>query len=300
MPKKRCCVFTFVKNEKIFLPIWLKYYSRFFDKDDIYVLDHDTDDGSVQECSKHYGFKVIKLHHEHYDEIWRTGVVCQKQTELLQSYEYVLFTDADEIIIPNPGKYKDLKDYIIRCSEDCVVCAGHELIHIRQKEPPIDLNKPILNQRKYWYPNYCYDKPLLARKPLAWAYGFHNAVNMGGYRDKDLWLFHLHKMDFDTCWDKHKRISNYKWSDECIRQNLGFQLRINNMEDFRRFFDTRCPDYKELRIGRWWHFIRLSFLKAGIKSWILKKGSLCDWSEKGLNFVMITKIPRILIKNKIV
>ena len=33
---------TMVHNEPVFLPIWLRYYSRFFAPDDIYVLDNDT------------------------------------------------------------------------------------------------------------------------------------------------------------------------------------------------------------------------------------------------------------------
>ena len=301
MPKNKCCVFTFVKDEKIFLPIWLKYYSRFFDKDDIYVLDHDSNDGSVEECSKDYGFKVIKLHHEFYDDMWRRKIVCQKQAELLQSYEYVLYADADEIIIPNPRIYKDLKDYIIRCVADCVICTGYELIHIRQKEPPIDLNKSILKQRKYWYYNYFYCKPLLARKPLAWGYGFHSAVNMGDYKDGNLWLFHLHKLDFVLCWDKHKRILGYNWNDECIKRNLSFQLRINNLEDFNFFFDTRHPDMRKLKTIVWWYFpMVLNFVKSWIKARILRKGVAPTWYECSLNFPVITKIPKTLIKRNII
>ena len=36
-----------VYNEAVFLPIWLRYYSRFFAPDDIYVLDHESTDGST-------------------------------------------------------------------------------------------------------------------------------------------------------------------------------------------------------------------------------------------------------------
>src|SRR2546425_12855184 len=40
--RKRRAVLTMVHNEPVFLPIWLRYHSRFFGADDIYVLDHDT------------------------------------------------------------------------------------------------------------------------------------------------------------------------------------------------------------------------------------------------------------------
>src|SRR4029078_6916324 len=40
-------VLTIAQNESLFLPVWLGYYSRFFNPDDVYVLDHDSDDGST-------------------------------------------------------------------------------------------------------------------------------------------------------------------------------------------------------------------------------------------------------------
>ena len=41
--EKRRAVQTMVQNEAVFLPIWLRYYSRFFAPDDIYVFDHEID-----------------------------------------------------------------------------------------------------------------------------------------------------------------------------------------------------------------------------------------------------------------
>ena len=45
--RKRRAVVTMVHNESVFLPIWLRYYSRFFAPEDIYVLDNDSTDGST-------------------------------------------------------------------------------------------------------------------------------------------------------------------------------------------------------------------------------------------------------------
>ena len=101
MNKKLCCIFTFVRNENVFLPIWLKYYSRFFNGEDIYILDHSSDDGSIEECLKNYSFNVITIPFESYNDILRINIARDKQAELLDSYEYVLYADADEIVIPN-------------------------------------------------------------------------------------------------------------------------------------------------------------------------------------------------------
>ena len=45
--KKKCAVFTMVKNENYFLPIWLKHYKKFFSNEDIFILDHQSNDGSI-------------------------------------------------------------------------------------------------------------------------------------------------------------------------------------------------------------------------------------------------------------
>jgi hypothetical protein len=47
MTGRRCrAVVTMAHNEAVFLPIWWKYYARFFAPEDIYIIDHDTTDAS--------------------------------------------------------------------------------------------------------------------------------------------------------------------------------------------------------------------------------------------------------------
>ena len=53
-------------------------------------------------------------------------------------------------------------------------CLGYELLHMKDIEPPIRLDRPILDQRGYWYVNGAYDKPALATEPMSWTPGFHH------------------------------------------------------------------------------------------------------------------------------
>jgi hypothetical protein len=62
--KKKCAVFTIVQNENIFLPIWLKYYSKYFDPKDIYILNHDSNEESMRACCRYPGVNVVNLHHD--------------------------------------------------------------------------------------------------------------------------------------------------------------------------------------------------------------------------------------------
>ena len=53
---KDCAVFTIVKNEKLFLPIWIKHYKKFFDNYDIYILDHESNDDSTKNLGIYFLF----------------------------------------------------------------------------------------------------------------------------------------------------------------------------------------------------------------------------------------------------
>ena len=73
-------VFTMVYNEPVFLPIWLRYYSRFFAPDDIYVFDHQSTDGSTSGG----GFVRIPVTHDTVDHTWMVGTLQAHQHELRQ------------------------------------------------------------------------------------------------------------------------------------------------------------------------------------------------------------------------
>jgi hypothetical protein len=93
--KKKCAVFTMVKNENYFLPIWLKHYKRYFDNSDIYILDHQSNDGSTEELDVNVELVINELAFDHQ---WLVNTVQNFQVKLLEQYESVLFAEADELV----------------------------------------------------------------------------------------------------------------------------------------------------------------------------------------------------------
>jgi hypothetical protein len=235
--KKKCAIFVMVQDEKIFLPIWLKYYSRYIDGSDIYVFDHRTTDGSVEECARIFKFNIIKLDYPYsFDHPWFQFVARTMQAKLLKYYEYVIFTDIDEIILADINKYSGLDDYINILDMDYVRCFGYEVIHFKDKEKPFDSNKPVLEQRKYWYHNLYYDKTLISRKPLFWRIGFHTVTKIKSNMDNDLLLIHIHKLDFDMCWNKSFERSKLPWKKSEIFKRRGWQNRMTDFEEFKKYY----------------------------------------------------------------
>jgi len=224
-------VLTIVHDEAVFFPIWLRYYSRFFAPEDIYVLDHETADGSTEGG----GFVRIPVSHECVDMRWLRDTVQAQQHELIERYDVVLITDVDEIVAPDPTS-GTLGDYIDRFDKRFVNCVGYELLHQPDEEPPYDPTQPILQQRHYWFPNFAYSKPVLAREAMEWHLGFHARMDGEADFDESLHLIHLHRMDYDLCLDRHRLRHRMDWSERDLAKGRAYQNRITEIDDFRGWF----------------------------------------------------------------
>jgi Glycosyl transferase family 2 len=234
-PDRRRAVVTMVHNEPQFLPIWLAYYSRFFAPDDIYVLDNDTTDGSTQRD----GFVRIPVSHDRVDHTWMVRTIEDLQHELLERNDVVLVTDVDEIVTPTP-ELGTLGEYIDRFEDDYVNCAGYEILHLIDREGPYDPERPILDQRGYWFANDAYDKAALASLPMRWEPGFHKREGEefleGTHWDPDLRLIHLHRMDFDICRERHGVRKVRDWNRLDLDEGWAKYNRTTEEGEFGRWF----------------------------------------------------------------
>jgi hypothetical protein len=235
--RKSRAAITIVHNEAVFLPIWLRYYSRFFGPEDLYVLDNETTDGSVERD----GFVRIPVVNDEVDHIWMRETVEGLQHELLDRYDAVLVTDVDEIVSPVP-EWGDLGQYIDRLQEEWVNCMGYEVLHMRDREPAFDTRKPVFDQRGWWYPNDAYDKPALATEAMTWKAGFHARADGQARLDPDLRLIHLHRMDYDICLQRHRTRNRRRWAERDQREAWAVHNQITEEREFGRWFfeDSSC------------------------------------------------------------
>ncbi len=202
--KRKKAIFSQWHNETVFGPLWLKYYSKFFDPSDIYII-HLEKPRSVPFDSwlaDQTGFVRIPTPDK---QICDYQLVVDRvkalQRKLLADYECVIFAEADEFVVHVAGLDKYIADWV--ANRKVEVCLGLEVVHQLdgpKTEPPIDLSQPILAQRRWWRYSHFYDKPLLSRIPLDWSFGFHFCHQVPWQTtDPNLLLLHLHKMDYDVC-----------------------------------------------------------------------------------------------------
>jgi hypothetical protein len=245
-------VITMVHNERVFLPIWLGYYSRFFKPQDIYVFDNRSDDDSTAGS----GFVRIPVGRRRVDHTWMLGKIQDLQHELLERYDMVLATDVDEIVAPDP-RWGTLGEYLDRFDEEWVNCLGYELLHLRDEEPALRLDQPILGQRHYWYFNDAYNKAALATVPQHWSPGFHGRTDGKYNLDPDLRMIHLHRMDYEVCRERHRTRSRRRWAWRDAWRGWAAHNRIVDGQEFERWFYEDAYferfEIKPERIPERWH-----------------------------------------------
>lgn len=230
-------VFTIAQNEPRFLPLWLRHYRRHFDPSDIYVLDHDSTDGSTARLGD--SCHVVPVHHDRiFDQMWLQGTVANFQSFLLRSYAAVLYAEVDEFVLPDPARYPDLGAYIDDLREPAVTCTGYNVVHHPDEgELPLRFDEPVLRQRRYWYPSVKYSKRLLSRIPLSWNVGFHEEFSAPtAAPDPDLYLLHLHRVDYDYCLARHQKAASGNWNEEDLQFNLTWHQRVVDPDEFRKWF----------------------------------------------------------------
>lgn len=218
-------------NEPIFFPIWLGYYSRFFEPDDIYVFDNETTDGSTDR----EGFVRIPVEQDKVDHVWMVHTIQELQHELLDRYDLVVVTDVDEIISPVPERGR-LGPYLDHFDAEYVNCLGYEVLHMKDREPALDLGRPILGQRRFWFSNMGYSKPAVTTAPMDWRPGFHGRKDFQTSIDPDLRLIHLHRMDYDICMQRHRTRRRKAWAHEDQAQSWAVHNQIVDPAEFEDWF----------------------------------------------------------------
>ena len=216
-----CAIVTISHNEADLLPIWLRYYARHFEHRNMYVLDHMTSDGSLDHLPKEVN--LLKFNSNYTMPVHeRSDTIRYYQDFLLrQGYKCVVYSDVDEIIVPDPIAYPGgLKEYLQKFLENeklkSVKVKAYDLGHMSYGdagktetiEPPIDWTRNILQQRHFAAENRYYDKALITKVPLDYRPGFHklydmkldNKINV----DEQLIMFHLSNFDKDWCMGRMK------------------------------------------------------------------------------------------------
>jgi hypothetical protein len=257
--KKPLAVFTIAQFEPVFFPKWLEHYQRWAPGADLHVLHHAAPPECTWELttgttSLSYADWLTQLQafvtlspqhtlqtlqpHVAFDHTWLRQTVEAYQTELLTQYDWVLFTEIDELVV---SRCRLTLDAVVATQALqrplCIQLQGFELVH-RTDDATLDWQQPLLPQRPLGYYSQLYSKPLLASQPVQYELGFHRALNVAPLFDPTLWLFHLHKADYATTWNRLEQIRQRAHHQPDRDLGRGWQNHISDRAQLTRFLLT--------------------------------------------------------------
>jgi len=238
----KIAIMTMVYNESTNLPIWLRHYRRIAPGATLFVIDHASDDGSTALL---YGAHNIPLPRHELDERDRTFFINSLQQGFLRYYDIVIYTDCDELLVPDPAKSAKLDSYLSDQAYSYASPVGINVLHIADMEPPIDFARPLLMQRRYGQFRSTLCKPVITRIGLTWEPGFHNCDRPPNI-DRNLYLFHIKQIDKDEALRRQHVVQQLPWSAADIVANHGAHHRYDDVRFVREFFLDPANELRQL------------------------------------------------------
>lgn len=206
-------IVTMVYNEAQFLPVWLRHYTSQVAPAHCYVIDHGTSDGSTAAGRLPDGLNLLRVPRSPQDDHRRVRFVAQLCAGLLVWYETVIYVDVDEMLVADPALHASLADYAASLGEGAVISAvGLDVVHRPDDEPGLIWDQPVSRQRRWVRFSSSMCKPVLIRRPVRWAPGFHN-VEASPVFD-DLFLYHLRYADLQSGLARLARTRSQAWASE--------------------------------------------------------------------------------------
>ncbi len=207
--KAPLAIVTMVYNEPVFLPVWLRHYAAAAGAQNCFVLDHGTTDGSTAPALLRQA-SVLRIPRSPQNDAVRCGFVSDFCAALLSWYDAVIYVDVDELLVADPAAHGSLADLAATLRDDAVVTAlGFDVIHVPDLEASLDWMQPIARQRDWLRFSSAMCKPVIVRRRVAWAPGFHciDAPPRFGR----LFLLHLRYADLRSGLARLSRTRNQAW-----------------------------------------------------------------------------------------
>ena len=241
---------TMAYNEAALLPVWARHYARQVGSDHCYVVDH----GSTDPVILPPGMNHLRLPRSAHDDARRASFISTLSASLLNYYDWILYTDVDELVLANPGQHRDLPSFCATVSAATVNAVGFDVQHVPDLESPLDPAQPIGGQRSWVRFTSAMCKPVLTRQPLSWSPGFHCSEHPLTFAD--LYLFHLHWADLDLGLQRLQKTRTMPWSDD----RFGAHQRVSE-EAWRRLFFGMANLPRNTRQS-------LDFAKSPVQDWL--------------------------------
>ncbi len=214
-PKRVACL-TMSHDEAVFLPIWYRYYAGLFGPENVFIVDHKSTEAPP---ARVLGVADLNLFRIPFDtpsnapegDQWafdreRFKCITNLITGLLKYYDTVIFNDTDEVFVPDPAVYPDLRAYIMGRRDSILAGVGLEIFHDPAEEAAFDPARPVLRQRRNYVYRFHHSKPHILSVPShIGGHGSRRPFRL----DPDLYLLHLKFLDRGESLQRQAKLFGY-------------------------------------------------------------------------------------------
>ncbi|MFT6459270.1 glycosyltransferase family 2 protein [Pseudophaeobacter arcticus] len=129
----KICALTMVYKDHWALAQWFRHYSRLLGPENLYVVSHGADPCIQEICP---GASVLTIPRDRLQgfDHWRGRMLNGFQQGLLEIYDWVIRTDADELICLDPARWGSLADMLAQQQAPALFALGFNLFDFSDAE----------------------------------------------------------------------------------------------------------------------------------------------------------------------
>jgi hypothetical protein len=207
--KQPLAVVTMVYSDYPMLKRWYEYYGAQVGVENLFIFSHGNDPEHRRIAP---GANILNAPRDETltkFERRRWRMLSFLASGLLESYNWAMVVDVDEIVMVDPAITTSLVDHLSdrygdpKTAPPSISPFGLNIIHVPEAEPdPIVDGEPILARRRHFIPTRAYSKPCLVREPVIFGPGGHRN-NLGlRHLSDSLYLVHLKWADITWLTDR--------------------------------------------------------------------------------------------------
>ncbi|THH38799.1 hypothetical protein E4Z66_04360 [Aliishimia ponticola] len=238
---------TMVRDDTFFLKAWLRHYGTLFGRENCYVINHGR---GAEVAALAEGCNIIGIPgdpHKNFD-IKRWSLLNNLVGGLRRYYRHVLVGDVDELVVVDPAKGVNLRDWLEDAADGRVYTpVGLEVIHrIDIEDTPI--TDTILGPRRHVRLAPHYSKPCIVSTPVKLARGGHFAQYNKLHTPDELYLLHLKWCDFTAyveAMDRRNAVTSEIGAgikETAIGQHWFAEARGEDRAIFEKFAEIEMED----------------------------------------------------------
>lgn len=197
----KICAITMVYRDYWALTQWYRHYGDYLGHRNLYVISHGFDPKISEICPDASIITIPRCELKHFDRV-RSRLINGVQSGLGNVYDWVIQTDADELVCFNPATYSSFQTLFEATTAPALFALGLDLTEVAG-DVPLAAGDNVLSHRTIACVTGHYSKAWAVRKavPLRWHgvfCGYRKTADFPFEMPDDVYLVHLKYANSDA------------------------------------------------------------------------------------------------------